>query len=212
MEPAPSLTHRGRAMDDHNAFVGLDVHKESIAVAVAETGRGGEVRFLGEIRNEAAAVIKSARKIGRSYPSVLCAYEAGGADTGFIVNSLGLAMIVWWRHRLSMHWTDYLPIILPTEKRVAAMLAGTTHKPDEVVGAMRPANFPMLCCDNEEEVIPRLFEILKGCIGWEISRIGDLDDRAAAGRSAESWVSGCKRTRDTRAGQVAPLRRDWVTG
>ncbi len=30
MEPAPSLTHRGRAMDDHNAFVGLDVHKESI--------------------------------------------------------------------------------------------------------------------------------------------------------------------------------------
>ena len=33
----------------------------------------------------------------------------------------------------------------------------------------------VLCCDDEEEVIPRLFEILKGCIGWEISRIGDLD-------------------------------------
>jgi hypothetical protein len=32
-----------------------------------------------------------------------------------------------------------------------------------------------LHCDDEEEVIPRLFEILKGCIGWEISRIGDLD-------------------------------------
>lgn len=39
------------------------------------------------------------------------------------------------------HWTDYLPIILPTEERVAAMLAGTTHKPDEIVGRMRPANF-----------------------------------------------------------------------
>ena len=39
------------------------------------------------------------------------------------------------------HWTDYLPIILPTEERVAAMLAGTSHKPDEVVGRMRPANF-----------------------------------------------------------------------
>lgn len=39
------------------------------------------------------------------------------------------------------HWTDYLPIILPTEERVAAMLAGTTHKSDEVVGRMRPANF-----------------------------------------------------------------------
>jgi hypothetical protein len=33
----------------------------------------------------------------------------------------------------------------------------------------------VLCCDDEEKVIPRLFEILKGCVGWEISRIGDLD-------------------------------------
>jgi hypothetical protein len=32
----------------------------------------------------------------------------------------------------------------------------------------------VLCCD-EGNVIPRLFEILKGCIGWEISRVGDLD-------------------------------------
>ena len=32
----------------------------------------------------------------------------------------------------------------------------------------------LLCCDDEE-VIPRLFKILKGCIGWPISRIGDLD-------------------------------------
>jgi hypothetical protein len=30
-------------------------------------------------------------------------------------------------------WTDYLPITLPTEPRVAAMLKGTAHKPDEVV-------------------------------------------------------------------------------
>src|SRR5258708_4611693 len=33
----------------------------------------------------------------------------------------------------------------------------------------------VLCCDDEENVIPRLYQILKGCIGWEISRIGDLD-------------------------------------
>jgi hypothetical protein len=30
-------------------------------------------------------------------------------------------------------WTDYNPIILPTEERVAAMLKGTSHKPDELV-------------------------------------------------------------------------------
>lgn len=38
-------------------------------------------------------------------------------------------------------WTDYLPIVLPTEERVAAMLAGTSRKPDELVGRMRPTNY-----------------------------------------------------------------------
>ena len=30
-------------------FVGLDVHKRMTSVAIAESGRRGEVRFLGEI-------------------------------------------------------------------------------------------------------------------------------------------------------------------
>jgi hypothetical protein len=34
-------------------------------------------------------------------------------------------------------WTDQLPIIMPTEERVAAMLKATRHKPDEIVGEMR---------------------------------------------------------------------------
>jgi hypothetical protein len=36
-------------------------------------------------------------------------------------------------------WTDGLPIILPTEERVKEMLKGTSHKPDEIVGEMRPS-------------------------------------------------------------------------
>ena len=39
------------------------------------------------------------------------------------------------------HWTDFLPIVLPTEERVAAMLKGTSHPPDKVVGRMRPTSF-----------------------------------------------------------------------
>jgi hypothetical protein len=42
---------------------------------------------------------------------------------------------------LDNHWTDTLPIILPTEERVAEMLAHTHHQPDEVVGHMRPTQF-----------------------------------------------------------------------
>jgi hypothetical protein len=41
-------------------------------------------------------------------------------------------------HRLFLEngWTDGLPIILPTEDRVAEMLTGTDRKPDEYVGMM----------------------------------------------------------------------------
>jgi hypothetical protein len=39
------------------------------------------------------------------------------------------------------HWTDNLPIILPTEERVAAMLKGTSHSPDEIVGRLNPTAF-----------------------------------------------------------------------
>ena len=45
-------------------------------------------------------------------------------------------------HRLfeDSGWTDHLPIILPTEERVQAMLQGTGHARDEVVGRMRPTH------------------------------------------------------------------------
>ena len=36
-----------RTMTDYSAFVGLDVHKDTIAVAVAWAGLAGEVRFWG---------------------------------------------------------------------------------------------------------------------------------------------------------------------
>ena len=35
--------------------------------------------------------------------------------------------------------TDFMPIILPTEEKVEAMLKGTSHKPDEVVGQLSAA-------------------------------------------------------------------------
>ena len=43
-------------------------------------------------------------------------------------------------HRLFLenNWTDKLPIVLPTEERVAEMLAHTSHAPDKVVGRMQP--------------------------------------------------------------------------
>src|SRR5215204_4381848 len=39
------------------------------------------------------------------------------------------------------HWTDMLPIVLPTEARVEAMLEGTSRAPDTIVGRLRPTAF-----------------------------------------------------------------------
>jgi hypothetical protein len=49
-------------------------------------------------------------------------------------------------------WTDFLPIVLPTEERVEEMLAGTSHAPDEVVGRLRPTVFREFCEFTVEKV------------------------------------------------------------
>src|SRR6516164_6563795 len=47
------------------AFVAFDTSKLRNAVAIAEAGRAGEVRFLGEIENTEAAIVKLVRKLAR---------------------------------------------------------------------------------------------------------------------------------------------------
>jgi transposase len=48
----------------NEAFVGLDVSKSRNAVAVANCGREGEVRYLGEIDNSPEATRKLVTKLG----------------------------------------------------------------------------------------------------------------------------------------------------
>jgi transposase len=67
-------------MHQGSTFVGLDVHRDTIAVAVAD-GDGGAVRSLGTVPNEPAAVAKLIRRLGTGRP-LRCCYEAGPCGYG----------------------------------------------------------------------------------------------------------------------------------
>ena len=64
-------------MSESEAYIGLDVHKESIAVAIAESGRHGEVRFYGNVPNTSTDLIKIVNKFSEKYRTVEYVYEAG---------------------------------------------------------------------------------------------------------------------------------------
>jgi transposase len=70
-------------MDLYAAYVGLDVHQETIAVAVAEPGRG-EPLYRGEIANRAKAVEKLLAKLSERYGGGVLqfCYEAGPCGYG----------------------------------------------------------------------------------------------------------------------------------
>ena len=64
-------------------YLGLDVHAENIAVAIAEAGRDGEVRNYGEIPNTFHSVDKLLRKLGHPDKDLRVCYEAG--PCGFVL-------------------------------------------------------------------------------------------------------------------------------
>jgi transposase len=67
---------------DRITYVGLDVHKEGIAVAVAEGGIRSEVREYGRIANTPAALDRLARKLGQEGVKLRFCYEAGPCGYG----------------------------------------------------------------------------------------------------------------------------------
>ena len=65
-------------------YLGVDVHKDSITIAMALEGRNGEVRLYGTISNDLHALEKALRKIRQAHGGAqfeVC-YEAGPCRFG----------------------------------------------------------------------------------------------------------------------------------
>lgn len=79
-------------MAKNTRYLGLDVHAESIAVAVAESGRSGEVRSLGTIPNRPDSLRKLVKKLGAP-KSLRACYEAGpcGYELYWQLEALGVS-------------------------------------------------------------------------------------------------------------------------
>lgn len=73
---------------EHSMFIGLDVHKATISVAVADGKRGGEVRSWGVIAHRAGNIQKVVEKLGASGRHLHFCYEAGlVVDTELVLHA-----------------------------------------------------------------------------------------------------------------------------
>jgi transposase len=68
--------------EDSVVYVGVEAAKAKHAIAIAEGGRSGEVRYVGEIEATPAAVERFGRKLERKDPRLHFCYEAGPTGSG----------------------------------------------------------------------------------------------------------------------------------
>ena len=116
-------------------FVAFDVAKKKHAVAVAEGGRTGEVRFLGDVENSPLPIERTIKRLAERYERLHVCFEAGPTGYGLYRQVLALGhdcMVV-------------APALIPkragerikTNRRDAVTLA-RLHRAGELTGVWAP--------------------------------------------------------------------------
>lgn len=123
-------------------YVGMDVHKDSITIAIADQGRDGSVRVYGKIANDLQQIDKVMRKLMSQKAQLRCVYESGpcGYSIYRYLKNKGIDCVV------------IAPSLIPkksgqrvkNDRRDATKLA-TLHRAGELT--------PIYVPDNEDEAI-----------------------------------------------------------
>jgi transposase len=120
---------------NHTTFIGLDVHKATVAVAVADDERRGEVRDLGIFANRPDVIAKLARRLSSGGRRLSFAYEAGPCGYGLHRQLVGLG------YECQVVAPSLIPIRagdrVKTDRRDAAMLA-RLHRAGELTNVWVP--------------------------------------------------------------------------
>jgi len=122
-------------LGDGIRYVGLDVHKDGIVVAVAEGGLRSEVRDYGRIANTPAALRRLAHKLDREGVTLRLCYEAGPCGYGIQrqLSALGQECIVVAPSLIPKRMGDRVK----TDRRDAANLA-RLHRAGELTAVWVP--------------------------------------------------------------------------
>jgi transposase len=116
-------------------FVAFDVAKKKHAVAIAEGGRTGEVRFLGDVENSPLPIERTIKRLADRYDRLHVCFEAGPTGYGLYrqIQALGHECMV------------VAPALIPkrsgerikTNRRDAVTLA-RLHRAGELTGVWAP--------------------------------------------------------------------------
>jgi transposase len=121
-------------MDDI-IFVGLDVHKATVCIAVAEGGRGGDVRQLGVFENRPEILNKVVSRLSKGGRRLSFCYEAGPCGYGLhrLLTGYGHECVVIAPSLIPMKAGDRVK----TDRRDALMLA-KLHRAGELTAIWIP--------------------------------------------------------------------------
>jgi transposase len=178
-------------MGKTTTYVGLDVHKDTIAVALAEMGIRGEVRGYGKIANTPVAVKTLATKLASRHGELRFCYEAGPCGYGIQRQLAGLG------HDCVVVAPSLIPRKpgerIKTDRRDAGKLA-TLHRAGELTPVWIPdqAHEAMRDLVRARQAAVRSLRQARQQLMSFLLRHGHHYQRSAWTQAHRRWLSGLK--------------------